>query len=170
MRDTFSQLVRLGAIIVLVALALFWVDSTFFAPGRITCNQEELDADPARQGHICYDKLRADWGDRIIWIDARSQSDFEVNQLSFNDGNPKARMFPIRNDDGMQTLIRAAMARLLEASENGECIVVFCSSEDCGNADAVAKTLRDIEILDDVPVFVLEGGWATLLNVGMVKR
>lgn len=159
MKDTFSQMLRLGLLVLLLALILFWADSSYFAPRRLpTCVQENLP-----EGHICLENLRSEWKDRVVWIDARSESDFEVNHLMF----PDNRMFPIRKGAALQQLVDAAIERMVEAADRDECIVVFCSG-DCTSSDEIAAELRGLGLIS-APVYVLEGGWPVLKEAGMVK-
>lgn len=159
MKDTLSQMVRLGLLILLLAVVLFWADSSYFAPRRLPpCVQEKLP-----EGHICLENLRSEWKDRVVWIDARSESDFEVNHLMF----PDNRMFPIRKGAALQQLMDAAIERMVEAAERNECIVVFCTSG-CTSSDEIADELRGLGLVT-APIYVLEGGWPVLKASGMVK-
>lgn len=159
MKDTFAQLIRLGFIILALAVVLYWVDAAWFAPRRLpACVQAELP-----EGRVCLETVRAQYGDKVVWIDARSESDFEINHLLFNDN----RMFPIRPGAQKQELLDAAVERLLEAGEKGECILVFCTS-DCTSSEDIARELRELQ-LTEAPVYVLEGGWDVLKAAGMVK-
>lgn len=159
MKDTFAQLIRLGVIIVALAVVLYWVDAAWFAPRRLpACVQAELP-----EGRICLETLRAKWQDKVVWVDARSESDFEVNHLLFNDN----RMFPIRPGTARQQLIDAAAERLMLAGDKGECVVVFCTG-DCTASDDIAKELRELQ-LTEAPIYVLQGGWDVLKAAGMVN-
>lgn len=159
MKDTLTQFVRLGVIILMVAFVLFWADKTWFAPRRLPpCVQASLPA-----GRVCMETLRREYRDRIVWIDARSAGDFELNHLMFAD----RRMFPIRKGADKEQLMDAALARLMEAQERGECIVVFCKG-DCGAAEEIAAELRALNLIE-APIYTLEGGWDTLKADGMVN-
>lgn len=159
MKDTFSQMVRLGLLILLAAFVLFWADSSYFAPRRLPpCVQKNLP-----EGHICLETLRNRWKDRVVWVDARSESDFEVNHLMFSDN----RMFPVRKGAAMQQLVDAAIERMVEAADRDECIVVFCTN-DCTASDEIAAELRALGLIA-APIYVLEGGWPVLKEAGMVK-
>lgn len=157
MKDTLMQFVRLGIIILMVGFVLFWADKTWFAPHRVPpCAQETLPA-----GRMCLETLMQQYRDHVVWVDARSQSDFELNHLVLGDN----RMFPIRKGADMQQLTDAALARLMEAQERGECIVVFCSG-DCGAAEEIAAELRSLGLIE-APIYTLEGGWDALKAAGM---
>ncbi len=149
MRDTFSQLVRLGLTIVVLAALLFWADAAIFAPGRLpACVPEELPA-----GRVCLETLQAGGLDKVIWIDARSESDYEVNHIMLAEN----RSFPIRPGAAFERQVDAAIDRLVGAGERGEKVVVFCS-RDCASAEDVATRLRELGLIE-APIVVLEGGW-----------
>ncbi|MBR2313221.1 MAG: rhodanese-like domain-containing protein [Akkermansia sp.] len=157
MKDTFTQAIRLGIIILVVALALGWADAMFFAPRRIpACVQDKLPP-----GRICLETLASQFHNRVVWVDARSQADFELNHLMLAEN----RMFPIRKGADLQQQIDAAIGRLLEAAENGEAVVVFCTGE-CTASEEIAAELRALGMID-APVYVLEGGWEVLKASGM---
>lgn len=157
MKDTLMQFVRLGIIILVVGFVLFWADKTWFAPRRIPpCVQAQLP-----KGRMCLETLRRQYHDKIVWVDARSQSDFELNHLVFSDN----RMFPIRKGADLEQLRDAALSRLMEAQERGECIAVFCTG-DCGAAEEIAGELRSLGLID-APIYALEGGWDAIKAAGL---
>ncbi len=166
MKDTFSQMVRFGLCVLVLAGILYGVDLFYFAPRRLPpCVQEQLPP-----GHICLDTLTSFQKDptdprnyKIVWVDARSESDFELNHLIF----PDDRMFPIRPGSAMQQLTDAAIERLMAAYDRGECIVVFCT-ESCNSSDQVAHELRNSGLIQ-APVYVLEGGWLALKRAGIAE-
>ncbi len=156
MKDTFVQALRLGVAIVALAFLLFWVDAAFFAPGRLpACHQDQLPA-----GRVCLETLQAQGIDKVIWIDARSQSDYEVNHLMMSDN----RVFPIRSGSQFEQQVDAALDRLVSAAERGEKVVVFCT-RDCESAESIAARLRELGMID-APILVLEGGWDALRQDG----
>ncbi|MBQ3143514.1 MAG: hypothetical protein IJB89_03260 [Akkermansia sp.] len=152
MKDTFAQFIRLGLIILGLAAVLYWADTAWMAPHRLPpCEQGKLP-----ENRVCLETVLSRYGDKIIWIDARSAADFELNQLMLSEN----RMFPIRRGVDMQQQIDAAIGRLLEAQERGECVVVFCTA-DCGSAEEIAGELRALGMIE-APIYTLEGGWDTL--------
>lgn len=157
MKDTFTQAIRLGIIILVLAVALGWADAVIFAPRRQPpCRQEQLPP-----GRICPETLAAQYGDRVVWVDARSQGDFELNHLML----PENRMFPIRKGPEMQQQIDAAIDRMLQAAERQECIVVFCTAA-CTASEEIAAELRELGMLE-APIYILHGGWDALKAAGM---
>ncbi len=156
MKDTFTQLIRLGFIIVALACVLYWVDATFFAPKRLpACVQAELP-----EGRVCFETLAAHGLEKIIWIDARSESDYEVNHLMLSEN----RAFPIRKGAQFQQQVDAAIDRLISAGERGEYVVVFCA-DDCSSSEEIASELRALGLVS-APIYTLEGGWAALKASG----
>ena len=147
-----EQVLRLGCAITALAVVIYGVDALVFAPRRVPpCVQEQLPP-----GRICLDTVLKKYGDKVVWVDARSEADFELNHLML----PENRMFPIRKGAAMQDQVDAAMERMLAAAAQGECIVVFCTA-DCGSSTEVADYLRSLGIIE-APVYVLEGGWDVL--------
>lgn len=152
MKDAITQFLRMGIAIVALAFVLYWVDATWFAPKRLpACVQADLP-----QGRVCLETLRTRHHDKVVWVDARSLADYELNHLVLSEN----RMFPIRKGEDFQHLLDAAMERLLAAADNGECIVVFCKG-DCGAAEEIAAELRNLGMIE-APIYTLEGGWDAL--------
>lgn len=160
MKDTLTQFVRLGIVILMVAFVLFWADKTWFAPRRLPpCVQAQLP-----KGRICMETLLHEYRDRVVWIDARSISDFELNHLMFADN----RMFPVRKGSELQQQLDAALGRMMEAQERGECVVVFCTG-DCGAAEDIAAEIRALGLVE-APVYTLEGGWEALKAASLLTQ
>lgn len=160
MKDTLTQFVRLGIVILMVAFVLFWADKTWFAPRRLPpCVQAQLP-----KGRICMETLQHEYRDRVVWIDARSISDFELNHLMFADN----RMFPVRKGGELQQQLDAALGRMMEAQARGECVVVFCTG-DCGAAEDIAAEIRALGLVE-APVYTLEGGWEALKAAGLLTQ
>lgn len=152
MRDTFAQFIRLGLAIVGLAFVLYWLDVTWFAPNRMPpCVQDQLP-----ENRVCLETVLSQYGDKIIWIDARSAADYELNHLMLSEN----RMFPVRKGPDMQLQLDAAVGRMIDATDRGECVVVFCKG-DCGSADEIAEEIRSLGIID-APIYTLEGGWDVL--------
>lgn len=166
MNDTFTQIVRLGVLMLALAVALYAADALYFAPRRLPiCVQSALP-----EGRICLETLLRTKKSRqqpgkydIVWVDARSESDFELNHLMM----PDDRVFPIRPGSAMEQLLDAAIERLMEADERGECIVVFCT-QDCSASSDIAEELRRTGLIK-APIYVLEGGWPALKQSSLVK-
>ena len=160
MKDTFTQAIRLGLAMLILAIVLGWADAIIFAPRRQpVCVQEKLP-----QGRICPETLAARYGNRVVWVDARSQGDFELNHLMF----PDNRMFPIRKGADMPQQIDAAIGRMIEAAEKDECIVVFCTAA-CTASEEIAAELRELGLIE-APIYTLQGGWDALKAAGMAAE
>lgn len=167
MKDTFGQFVQLGLCICVLAALLYALDTFYFSQHRLPpCIPDQLPA-----GHICPETvLQAQQVDnkpgtyKIVWVDARSEGDFELNHLIMQDD----RVFPIRPGAAMQQLIDEAIERLIAAEDRGECIVVFCT-ESCNSSDQIAEELRKTGLIQ-APIYVLEGGWSALKHAGLVHE
>lgn len=158
-KNILPQFIKLGLIILSMGIVLAWIDSAIFEPRRLPpCMQENLSKE-----RICLDTIFSHWKEKTVWIDARSQNDFEINHLRL----PDNRMFQIQPGALMQEQIDTAIGRLLEAEENQECIVIFCTA-DCSKAEDVAKALRELEL--GSPIFILEGGWDAIRNEGSLIK
>ena len=165
MKDTFSQVIRLGLWITALAVLLYGLDALVYAPKRLPiCAPEELP-----EGHICLEQVLRHWEDKshpglykVVWVDARSESDYEVHHLMLNED----RVFPIRPGASMQALMDAAIERLMEASRRGECVVVFCTRS-CSSSEEIARELRESGLID-APIYILEGGWDELKRSHLV--
>lgn len=156
MKNTLYPFIKLGLGILTLAFILGIIDRSIFDDKRLpACEDSKIPA-----GHICLDSLLAKWGERIVWIDARSQGDFEINHLQLADN----RLFQIQTGSQKQAQIDAAMERLMASSEQKECIVIFCTLE-CSKSDDVAAELRELELID-APIYVLEGGWEAIRKDG----
>jgi rhodanese-related sulfurtransferase len=85
-----------------------------------------------------------EWGDNVIWVDARPHEEFEREHV------PGAVSL---NEDRWNELLPQMLATWSPEKR----VVVYCSSESCGSSREVARKLREQAQLKDV--FVLEGGW-----------
>lgn len=166
MKDTFTQVVRLGLCIAALAVVLYGADAFIYAPQRLPlCEQDRLPP-----GHICLEQVMRNWQNKqnpghykVVWVDARSESDYEVHHLMLSED----RMFPIRPGASMQQQLNAAIERLIDAEQRGECVVVFCT-QDCNASEEIAKELRSTGLIS-APIYVLEGGWSALKKSSLVK-
>lgn len=149
MKDTFTQFIRLGLVIALLGLLLYWLDAAYFAPRRLPpCVQEELP-----EGFICPETLlRIPAGSSIVWIDARSLSEYEVKHMEL----PTNDAFPIRPGAEKDEQIIRASERLAQLSER-DYVVVFCSAS-CSSSKEIAAELRELAF-SPAPVYILQGGW-----------
>jgi rhodanese-related sulfurtransferase len=84
------------------------------------------------------------WGDTVLWIDARPDADYEKAHI------PGA--IPL-NEDRWDDMLSA----VLDHWDANRKIVVYCSSLSCQTSRDVARRLREEVNLPNV--FVLQGGW-----------
>ncbi len=166
-RNIFLQFCGLGLCILVLGGVFYGLEKLYFAPDRVPpCVQSKLPP-----GHICPEELVDKWRDaqhpqhyRVVWVDARSESDFELNHL-VRKGDA---VFPIRPGLEMPRLMDAAIERLIEAEQKDECIVVFCS-DSCTSSEEVAGELRRTGLIS-APIFVLEGGWASVRGMPYLRE
>ena len=132
MRDAFVSALKLMIAVFGLALIIAFIDLRWLEPMR----QPPCDPDKIEKGHVCLHTVLEKWGDKIIWIDARSQDDNERHPFT----HPQS--YKIRpNDQDALGMIIEAMPALIGAEENGQCIVIFCSKS-CSSATDVATELR----------------------------
>ena len=84
------------------------------------------------------------WGDAVIWVDARPESEFEREHV------PGALLL---NEDDWNAQLRT----FLTAWSPERKVVVYCSAQSCSASHAVAERLRNEAELKNI--YVLEGGW-----------
>lgn len=89
------------------------------------------------------------WGRNAIWVDARSDVEFERDHI------PGAVLL---NEDRWNDLLPS----FLEEWSPEKKVVVYCSSQSCNASREVARRLRDEAQLKNV--FVLQGGWEEWLK------
>jgi rhodanese-related sulfurtransferase len=85
-----------------------------------------------------------DWGDAVLWIDARSEEQFASGHV------PGALRL---NEDEWNTLL----PQVLAAWSPERKLVVYCSRQSCNLSHEVAERLRKEAGLKNI--FVLQGGW-----------
>jgi len=94
----------------------------------------------------------AAWGDRVMWVDARSAEAYAAEHV------PGAlHLNEEAWDDGL--------LGLMEGVVPGVRVVVYCGSASCGTSRAVARRLRRDLGMD--AVFALAGGWDGLMGEGL---
>jgi rhodanese-related sulfurtransferase len=99
---------------------------------------------------VTVDQARA-WSANAIWIDARSDEEFQRNHV------PGAILL---NEDRWNDLLGPFLATWSPDKK----VVVYCSSQSCNASREVARRLREEAQLKNV--FVLEGGWEEWLKTG----
>src|SRR5947209_2615965 len=90
-----------------------------------------------------------EWGESTLWIDARSDEQFEKQHI------PGAISL---NEDRWNELLPQTMT----AWSPEKRLVVYCSSQSCALSREVARRLRDEAGLKNV--YVLHGGWEAWLE------
>lgn len=125
--------------IALVALAFIpAIGHAVYERQRITWDANALTAD-----EVTLEQAN-EWGDTVLWIDARPDAQFEAGHI------PDA--IPL-NEDRWNELLPQTMT----AWSPEKRLVVYCSSQSCGLSHEVGRRLRDEAGLKNV--YVLHGGW-----------
>lgn len=112
-------------------------------PKEVSCDRSLL-----KDNEICLD----DVPENVLWIDARSRSEWEENGL---DGSVLWNMDPKEDD---QTLEADVAASIFESG--AALVVVYCGSEACGTSQIIADRVRNLSLGPSVKV--LHGGWDAL--------
>ena len=124
------------------AAALLAGGNFVFNPNRPAAPEDAL-----QEGEIRLEDAAASRSP-VLWIDARSQSEFDQGHISGA---------VLLNEDDWDDLLPA----VLEAWMPGRPLVVYCGSEGCRASHEVAERLRVEAGLPDV--HVLKGGWEAWL-------
>jgi rhodanese-related sulfurtransferase len=130
-------------------LAIIGVISAVAAGGSwLTKGPQEavaFECDPAliREDEICL----GDAVGNILWVDARSRSDWESNGIK---GSILWNMDPKEDEMAFEA---DAAAHIVAA----ELVVVYCGSEACDTSRQIADRIRSLGL--GAPVRVLHGGW-----------
>lgn len=122
----------------LAAAGATWLMDPPSEPKSVVC-------DPAliEPYQICLSDVPED----VLWIDARSRSEWEQNGL---EGSILWNLDP--DENGTQLEAEAAM-RIIAAP----LVVVYCGSEACGTSRQIAEMARALDL--GPPVKALFGGW-----------
>lgn len=93
--------------------------------------------------HVPLERALA-WGDKVLWVDARSDKVYAEahipGALSLNDENFLRQLPAVKS-----------------AWTPGRRVIVYCSSQKCGAAYAMAERLQATTGWPDI--YVLQGGW-----------
>lgn len=95
--------------------------------------------------------LARNWGENVIWVDARPDNEFEQDHI------PGAILL---NEDRWNEMLPQFLATWSPEKK----VVVYCSTKSCNLAMQVARRLRNQTEPPMQNVFVLEGGWEEWLK------
>ena len=103
---------------------------------------------------ITYEKLP--YASQIVWIDARSAKDYEVNHV---------RDSILLNEDYYYTQLNAIVA----ADMRDKTLVAYCSSDECSSSVNIVRLIKKDTGLKNV--YALQGGWETIMahNIPVVS-
>jgi rhodanese-related sulfurtransferase len=127
-----------------ILLGLALIPAIVSAAVQLRWNHEE----PLAAGEVRIATTR-DWGDKVIWVDARSRAKFEQRHI------PGAVLL---NEDEWDKLV----SPFLDAWDPDKEVVVYCDGGGCEASTAVADRMRDELKIGNV--HVLKGGWDAWLG------
>lgn len=144
-----NPILQAGAIMALslIAAATTWLIA---GPPDKGCDPSQI-----KEDEICIQSIPQDR--EILWIDARSRSDWERDGLQ---GSILWNEDPAENRNDME---EKAVMKIFETPY----VIVYCSDKGCGTSRKIAKRILELEL--GAEVHVLHDGWKALKNAGMVK-
>lgn len=111
------------------------------------CDPAELDA-----GSICFaDAARLE---NVLWVDARTR------ELWVRNGQPGSVLLTDHPSEDWPSLLEDAFEHIAMADN----VVVYCATEGCGSSGPVSQKIRSLEILPSENIYVLAGGWKSLVQ------
>lgn len=136
-------------ILLLSAISAVGIYICVGAPDRsYTCVPSEL-----KEHHVCLETVAKDWHGDVLWVDARSQSEFESDHI---DG----ALWVSESDAEEQLASPSHMERIGMSGVNQQKLVVYCATDACGSSEVVAEKIRETGFHSEV--YVLQGGWQAL--------
>ena len=136
-KGPFRQILLLFGLALLPALG----EAVYFRD-RVSWTQ------PPKQNEITVSQARRLTG-ALMWIDARPDEEFAIGHI------PGAKLLNAEHWDRL-------LPGVLNAWTPGQKLIVYCSKQNCGASDEVARRLREEANLENV--LVLEGGWEAWQN------
>lgn len=121
--------------------------------------QRDIPCDPAslKPHEICLAQVMEKWQGKVLWIDARSRTDWEAN------GIPGSILWNLDPKEDFQLFEAEAMQRLVE----GPVVVVYCNEGNCGTSLQVVERVLKLEVTREV--YALHGGSGALRSAGMLR-
>ncbi|QTN33401.1 hypothetical protein HZ994_14110 [Akkermansiaceae bacterium] len=147
MNTAAAQLGVIAAMSLAAAGATWLLKGPPAPPAAFHCDAKEIGED-----EICL----ADVAGNVIWVDARTRSEWEENGL---DGSILWNMDPKEDQNEMEA---GAMMRI--AAAGADLVVVYCGSKACGTSKEIAHRIRALGT--GTKVKTLHGGWDALRGRG----
>lgn len=121
--------------------------------------RRDVVCDPAtlKPHEICLAQVMEKWQGKVLWIDARSRSDWETN------GVPGSILWNLDANEDFQKFEADAMERLIE----GPPVIVYCNEGNCGISMQVVERILKLEVTGEV--YALHGGSGALKAAGLLK-
>ena len=112
------------------------------------CVQSEL-----KEHHVCLETVAKDWQGDVLWVDARSESEFKKDHV---DG----ALWVSETDAEEQLADPVNMEQIGMSGVSEQKLVVYCATDACGSSEVVAEKIRETGFHSEV--YVLQGGWKAL--------
>lgn len=114
----------------------------------VKCEQQTLE-----QGAVCLDTVLNDWGGEVIWVDARSDTEYKKLRVA-------GALFISESDVDRYLSDPNTMQQIGMAGVEGKKLVVYCATEACGSSKAIAERIRQSGLHEEV--YTLHGGWKAI--------
>lgn len=111
-----------------------------------------------KEGEVRLAELLKEGSDGLLWVDARSESEWRKNGI---EGSVHVST---TSDLGIGEQLEREMERFFGASR----VVIYCSDAGCGLSHEVAKRMAEYEDLVGGEIVVLHGGFKALEAAGMI--
>lgn len=136
-------------ILLLAAIGAAAIFLSVGAPDRnFICVQADLE-----EHHVCLETVAKEWLGDVLWVDARSQSEFTKDHI-------RGALWISETDAEQQLAEPENMQQIGMSGVNGQKLVVYCATDACGSSEVVAGKIRETGFHSEV--YVLQGGWKAL--------
>lgn len=152
-----KQLIQVCTVLVVVSVA---TGLTYLIKGEPNRYVKEDRPDQTKvivpEGYISIDRILDEYGGKVIWVDARSRSDWQYDGV-------KGSLF-ISSDprENTEELIEENSQALFEAEQQGIAVVIYCNASGCSDSGMVKKQLMDAGF--ELPIFLLHGGYSAITH------
>ncbi len=113
-------------------------------------------------GQISIDQIITDYGGKVLWIDARSRSQW------MSDGVVGALFISSDPREDLADLIDQNMEALFQAEVNKTPIIVYCANVGCSDSKMVTEKIQETGI--SAKIYQLFGGAGSVINDSRIKK
>ena len=119
----------------------------------VPCEQDRMQAQ-----EVCLKTVLDEWGNDVVWVDARAEEEKEVRIHSAIEISEQNAEEDLSNDRVMMTLF--------QAKGKGTRVVVFCQTDGCGSSAYVREKIISKSLHKPEFVYYLHGGWKAIAADG----